>query len=301
MTTALCNTCLDRIPANYAEINGGTYLVKKCPVHGLQTAMVEKDAAFFNKMHHPQNKIFDGHFIEVTGRCNMDCSYCYHPKGQDRDRDSIIAEAKQHDCTIYLTGGEPTLRADLPDIITEIGKKVYLPTNGTGLLDIDYMHRLFAVIGEDDGHKGIALSYHSEYPELFESVMHTVKAQAYKITSVIFTISEVGQLTDCLEIADRWRDEVLCFRVHCATALWNAKTEPLFLSDVLQKFDGELLPEQSKSVWVLALRNNKLWAFCHWDTIGTLDLENTACGPTTSSNGEIYHLTEGFIRNGHAC
>lgn len=301
-TISICPACGIDVPATILEIEGMAIMRKTCPEHGLFNAVVERDAEFYKLYDHPENKIFDGFFIDVTGKCNLECSYCYHPKGEHVKKEDILAEAALHDCPIYLAGGEPTLRPDLPEIVAAIKQKVYIPTNGTGLLDADYMNRLFSVIGVDDGYKGIALSYHSEYPALFETVMETIKEQEHKITSAIFTITHENQLADCLKIADKWQDYIFCFRVHCATPLWASESMPLFLSDVIKHFDGETLPALSKTIWAIGVRNSKVWAFCHWDTVGTIEIDNTSCGPYTRANdGKIYHLTEGFIRNGMSC
>lgn len=300
-TISLCPECYQSVPATVYDRDGKAVMVKTCPEHGTTECIIESDVEFYKRFDHPNNKIFDGFFINITDRCNLNCSYCYHPKGtNDISIDKILDEAAKHDCPIYLTGGEPTLRADLPEIAASIHNRVYMPTNGIGLLDDEYMKALFAVIAEDMGHKGIALSYHAEYPELFNAVMNKIRGNGYRITSVIFTLTDPGQLAKCLSIADEWADHVLCFRVHCATPLWASDSKPIFLSDVIAGFDGELMPEVSKTVWSIGKRNTKLWAFCHWDTIHTIDKNNIACGPYTRCNdGEVRHLTEGFILNGH--
>jgi len=81
--------------------------------------------------------------ISVTNRCNLDCFYC-HREGNDEGPEmplskilSIINDASDSGIkTIKLTGGEPLLRDDLPDIIRQakaLGMQVGLTTNGTML------------------------------------------------------------------------------------------------------------------------------------------------------------------------
>lgn len=65
--------------------------------------------------------------LEVTKRCNMHCPVCFASAGEDREKGDIpICEIeKQYDFlmahggpfNIQLSGGEPTMRDDLPEII----------------------------------------------------------------------------------------------------------------------------------------------------------------------------------------
>jgi len=96
--------------------------------------------------------------IELTKRCNNHCLYCYMaegPSSQDCDHDrsselntkgitDIIAklcdEAPVQ--SIALSGGEPLLREDLPEILSFIQNKgisAVIITNGT-LLTGDGLH-----------------------------------------------------------------------------------------------------------------------------------------------------------------
>jgi radical SAM protein with 4Fe4S-binding SPASM domain len=83
--------------------------------------------------------------IEVTQRCNLRCTHCYIPfstrKGPQQPELSlseiqhILDEIKEAGCMwLLLTGGEPLLRRDFPDIYTYAKRKGFiltLFTNGT--------------------------------------------------------------------------------------------------------------------------------------------------------------------------
>jgi len=85
--------------------------------------------------------------IALTYRCNLKCSFCYAScnctKGDGDSREVSTAEAKKiidriadeaKVPSVSFTGGEPTLRADLPELIRYARKKkmrVNLITNGT--------------------------------------------------------------------------------------------------------------------------------------------------------------------------
>lgn len=74
--------------------------------------------------------------LEVTARCNLRCPVCYASAGESTDGDSFGEKAGTSDtslaelaerlrwlrrdagaCNLQLSGGEPTLRADLPQLI----------------------------------------------------------------------------------------------------------------------------------------------------------------------------------------
>jgi cyclic pyranopterin phosphate synthase len=86
--------------------------------------------------------------ISVTDRCNFRCSYCMPPEGLDwlpradvltyeeLTRVARICVERFGFDGIRLTGGEPTLRADLPSLIEQLAQlkvDLSLTTNGTTL------------------------------------------------------------------------------------------------------------------------------------------------------------------------
>lgn len=98
----------------------------------------------------------DSFVFEVTQRCNHDCLHCYnawknpvdYPTGELPTGDTLAMLGKLLDETgaslVSLSGGEPLLRPDLPqivDFLTERGIAVNLITNG-GLITTDVIARL---------------------------------------------------------------------------------------------------------------------------------------------------------------
>jgi len=79
--------------------------------------------------------------FEVTSQCNLECSFCsaqlskYHREDLPTKRvlEIITKIANEDIYSIFLTGGEPLMRSDLPLIISEClnyGMNVSLSTNG---------------------------------------------------------------------------------------------------------------------------------------------------------------------------
>jgi len=88
--------------------------------------------------------------LDLTHRCNLRCVHCYlggqseRCKLQDREMDtrqilSVVDEIAEAGCLFLLiTGGEPLLREDFPDIYSHIKRKgllVTVFTNGTVITD----------------------------------------------------------------------------------------------------------------------------------------------------------------------
>jgi len=142
------------VPAIKGIGEDGIYLVKECNAHGkFQTLIWEGNAADYlswgrenlsaetpvnpkvKEKSCPDNcGLCEEHerkgccmILEVTKRCNMHCPVCFASAGEEREKGDIpICEIeKQYDFlmahggpfNIQLSGGEPTMRDDLPEII----------------------------------------------------------------------------------------------------------------------------------------------------------------------------------------
>lgn len=156
-TTSLCSDCLEQVPGRYEERDGGVFLTRECPDHGSASRRVWGSldhwewAADFGP-----NPEYDGGdltvdpdhaclaVVEVTEDCNLSCSYCFAssgPGGAHRTVEEIeklldtVADAGGR--PIQFSGGEPTVREDLPDLVERARAKgidhVEVNTNGIRL------------------------------------------------------------------------------------------------------------------------------------------------------------------------
>lgn len=92
--------------------------------------------------------------LALTYRCNNNCSHCYNARERTFPELSTAEWKKILDKTwelgiphVVFTGGEPTLREDLPDLVAHAeanGQITGLNTNGRRLSDPDYVHRIVA-------------------------------------------------------------------------------------------------------------------------------------------------------------
>lgn len=151
-TKSLCPECLEVIEARVAEEGGKVFMEKRCPSHGNFRVMIERDAAFYKALYNQEyitcRPPFANLSISVTHKCNLNCPVCYISPLNRPDTD--IGELRERirnfqGKMIWLTGGEPTLRDDLAEIIEFVRMNRKIPvliTNGVRLAEAGYAEKL---------------------------------------------------------------------------------------------------------------------------------------------------------------
>jgi hypothetical protein len=150
-TESLCPVCLERLPAQRTMMGDTVYLVKTCPRHGLFETPVWRGSPAFDQWRrekiptrapllfkdtdsgcpydcglcpdHRQRSCTV--IIEVTQRCDLSCPICYAGAPSKTPDPSAAAISQLYrraakagpGSNIQLSGGEPTLRDDLPDLV----------------------------------------------------------------------------------------------------------------------------------------------------------------------------------------
>lgn len=97
----------------------------------------------------PEDNPYHTVFIDLTHRCNMECKNCYIPNRDIPDMDTewlykILARFTRR-TRIRLSGGEPTVRKDLAEIIRRIRQMGHTPTvlsNGLKFANRSYVQKL---------------------------------------------------------------------------------------------------------------------------------------------------------------
>lgn len=182
---SLCPECLGIISGiKYVE-DGKVYINKNCPDHGSFTTIISEDVGHYRQMEecfdvnrsrakasltdiergcpfdcglcpsHKQDTCLA--VVEVTDRCDMGCAYCFASSSMDKSLDpdmetirymfETVKKCQNKPTCIQISGGEPTMRDDLPEII-RMGKEVgidhiELNTNGRRMaIDEDYFNRI---------------------------------------------------------------------------------------------------------------------------------------------------------------
>ncbi len=151
-TESLCPECLTRIPASRVHRGDSVFFEKHCPEHGRFSTVCWREQSRYpawaqakrsscHEKSHPPSQAgcpFDcgpclRHrnkpccvLLEVTERCDLGCSICFAGSGGPSLPDPDLATIRRWyqvllntngPFNIQLSGGEPSLRDDLPEII----------------------------------------------------------------------------------------------------------------------------------------------------------------------------------------
>ena len=184
-TESVCPVCLRKLSAGKRTgADGYIYMDKQCPEHGKFSTLIWEDNLISymrwnlgsSTVEPPVNGrdakngcpndcgLCKAHLrkgccmlLELTRRCNLECPVCYASAGKCGDDPNIEDIERQYDFlmahggpfNIQLSGGEPTLREDLPEIIWLGRQKGFtffqLNTNGIRLAaEPDYAKSLKA-------------------------------------------------------------------------------------------------------------------------------------------------------------
>ncbi len=180
-TASVCPVCLRRVPAKRVRRGGAWVLEKTCPEHGDFSAVVWRGSEDIDSwtgalpeygaeegLRCPEGcGLCDRHLrksccvlLEVTGRCNLRCRFCFADGGSGGDPDGELLRARIDDIVkkagaplLQLSGGEPTLRDDLPELAAHAKRAgcsfVQVNTNGLRLAADPGYVRALAEAGTD--------------------------------------------------------------------------------------------------------------------------------------------------------
>lgn len=168
-TKSVCPVCLKLLSATLAEEGGRIYMEKACEEHGSFRALIWSDSGMYSSYKEtfhsdPVDELRDvcpyacglceSHergtcvaIVEVTNRCNLRCRVCFATSNEGRrEEPSLEALAEEFKTVVdnggatrpvQLSGGEPTTRRDLPEIVRmgrEMGlRHIEINTNGVAL------------------------------------------------------------------------------------------------------------------------------------------------------------------------
>jgi radical SAM protein with 4Fe4S-binding SPASM domain len=133
--------------------------------------------------------------LAITYRCNNDCTHCYNARSRQfpelNTNDWLRVIDKLWDLGIphlVFTGGEPTLRPDLPKLIAYAEKKGQITginTNGRKLADPSFLRSLV-----DAGLDHIQITLESSEPAIHDRMVNRTGAWEQTISGIKNTVAE---------------------------------------------------------------------------------------------------------------
>lgn len=178
-TQSLCPSCRRVVPAELLVRGDDVWMRQTCPDHGTRESVYWQDAELFQAMdgvvaEEPFCKTFecldgtacdrclvksDYLFVDYTNRCNLDCPICWADANTDAAPDPNLQQIldrlpavgtslrdRLKRSYVVFVGGEPTLRADLPEAIRQVVARGFTPrvsTNGIRLLSDTFRQQLW--------------------------------------------------------------------------------------------------------------------------------------------------------------
>ena len=184
-TNALCPVCMKTIHADKIVEDDDVYIVKTCPEHGTWKVKIWTGAEEYQNLYkfaavpsipvrtavgdikdcphdcglcnqHKQHTCLN--VVEVTNHCNLNCPICFatangcgydfHPDMETiRGMFQTVVDYVDSPRCVQLSGGEPTVRDDLPEIVKmakDMGiEHIEVNTNAIRIAkDKDYLRRL---------------------------------------------------------------------------------------------------------------------------------------------------------------
>ena len=206
---SICPVCHKPVNAEYVVENEQVIFKKTCDDHGDFASLVSEDSdAYLRWMEYrsisipPKTPITKGKkdecplhcgtceehlmtaccvLLDVTERCNQKCPYCFASANEDPSKDPSLSKIEhQYDrlielgetrpFNIQLSGGEPTVRDDLHDIIRMGRSKgfeyIQLNTNGKRIAEEEGYARIL----KDAGVSTVFLQFDGTNDEIYEAL-----------------------------------------------------------------------------------------------------------------------------------
>jgi molybdenum cofactor biosynthesis enzyme MoaA len=307
-TVSLCEKCYRHCTAKRITREDGVYLVKTCEEHGVIEHMIERDIEFYKKLHYDVSgyTIPHGIMVEVTDKCNLNCPHCYHKpdnKQTDRSIKQILTQIEERfhaeSGAVILAGAEPTVRKDLPELISQIKtllkrlgrpEDVCILTNGVKLSDRAWVKEIAAA---GTTMVMIGLNHHSYQGETVHQKqlqgIDNCIAEGIFVYYVGYTLESLDHMEEVLEEIQSLGDKSWQYRIRAGSDIGRAPNEPRFyLSDHVALIKS--ICDRKGWTWEKHTADDNLYHYMvningithriiQWSDVKTIDLEQLQCGP----------------------
>ena len=308
ITTSMCEHCYRHIPAEKFIQDGSVWIKKICSEHGMSKYMIERDAEFYNSLKFDPYgyDVPSGIMVEVTDRCNLKCPHCYHePENATTDKpiDLILSQIESwppESGSVILAGAEPTLRKDLPELITRIAdlqiklgrlhQDITILTNGVRFADKKWVKQI-----KDAGCRAVMIGLnHPSYQgntvhqKQLTGIQNCVDAGIF-VYYVGYTLEDTNHIPDVLDEIQRLGNSAWQYRVRAGSEIGRTPDEPRwYLSDHIkaikdyvdsQGWTWEKISADDNLYHYMVKINGITHRLIQWSDPKTIDMEELRCGP----------------------
>lgn len=202
------------------------------------------------RVYQPEDHPFEKVFVEITHRCNMGCANCYIPNRNvpDMDADWLrgILERMPGRVQVRLSGGEPTVRNDLPEIVSMVRETGHFPlvmSNGLRLSHPAYVREL-----KHAGLRAVYLSLNGGLEDEYYRIIDGMACAAKKLAALDTLLAEriyvtVGMILvrgvnegELAKVYERIRHERRVPEIHLRgigrLGRYSRATEPLTVEEI---------------------------------------------------------------------
>ena len=295
-TKSFCPKCMKIINADVISKRGTVYIKKKCDEHGVFQSRHswDKEKVYRTMADVPKNESPDSLVLHLTSRCNQHCSFCYAMANERGNRYELSKKDIEKNLKqfkgewVLLSGGEPTVRDDIFDVIKIIKKmkfKALLCTNGKKLVDEEYVKKL-----KDAGLDIVNLQFDTfsdkNYvlfrgePLLYKKMKVIENLKKYKINTILFVMviknRNMKEIKSIMDFVEKNKD---CIKVVYFERAWKVGRNPnhkeTYCSDIIDGIRTQIKIEEDE---IIESAN-----FCHYlqsilkKINGTNAIENPGC------------------------
>ena len=316
-TISFCTTCYAEIAASITADREGVVMRKTCPHHGQTTTLVERDPLFYQHIRGLRApSIYDGYFVDVTRKCNLRCEFCfYHLETTDPEGEysipAILNECavSRHRAPFIITGGEPTTRGDIADLIRNVRQigPVELLTNGTGLAKPELWNELVPLLtNEGSDVVNVNLSLHVKETDAWREVVDRCRADGVKLESALIVINSKDEFWEAVALCKEISDVVECYRIKAASRIWNEQKPEgkIYVSDMYRWLEESgkpvaLVPQRHNKVSIVNVAYDRMHLMLvSWYDVSNIDLVDVDCAPYyRARTGEVQNFVTAMLIN----
>jgi organic radical activating enzyme len=276
-TLSICHECYARIPAEILFRDGQAWIRKTCDVHGESEALVDPDASIvINHYNTGTMGVNKAILVPVTADCNMTCSWCFThdvptPARSAEYYNNKLIDLKIKGFAMLLSGGEPTVRPDFFQLVSELTANswpVVTMSNMLRFADPLFMQECARVGLVQNGllHADFSMqhpkNYSGEIAAQKFAALANLERNGLKANCIQFSVSSVDEMEWIRKFYDDTKHLYNHMRIRSLYSFWKDDSEKIYLSQLYTgfiKYFGDLTPmlttyPESSNIYSLYMR-----------------------------------------------